>query len=126
MPYSIRPRECDTLCPDRFPCYGWRQICKGGYVLWYRRRYYHDDLKQWAGMFVYVRINDWLAGSLEIDEMVSGAMYAHQKIIAEMESDADYRARKGIVIPKELAIQDGLEIQDPAPGVGKILESTDQ
>lgn len=53
-------------------------------------------------MFVYVRIDDWLAVSLEVDEMVSGAMYAHQKIIAEMESDTDYCTRKGIVKPREL------------------------
>lgn len=97
MPYSVRPRESDTKCPDGFACYGWRQIHKGGYVNWYGRRYFHEDLKQWAGMFVYVRIDDWLAIALEVDEMVSGAMYDHQKIIAQMESDADYCARKNIV-----------------------------
>lgn len=97
MPYSVRPRESDTLCPDRFACYGWRKICKGGYVQWYGRRYYHEALEQWSGMFVYVRIDDWLAVALEIDEV--NPTDPHRKIIAQMESDADYCARKGIIPP---------------------------
>lgn len=102
MPYSFRPRECDTKCPDGFACYGWRRICKGGYVNWYGRRYFHDDMKQWAGLFVYVRIDDWLAVALEIDETGSDG----QKIVAQMESDADYCARKGIVKPDTLVNSD--------------------
>jgi hypothetical protein len=45
-------------------------------------------------MFVYVRIDDWLAIALEVDEVGSDG----RKIVAQMESDADYRARKGIVM----------------------------
>lgn len=95
MPYSIRPRESDTECPDGFACYGWRQIHKGGYVNWYGRRYFHEDLIQWNGMFVYVRIDDWLAIALEIDEVG----FDGRQIIARMESDDEYCARKKIVKP---------------------------
>lgn len=95
MPYSIRPRESDTKCPDGFACYGWRQIHKGGYVNWYGHRYFHEELVQWVGMFVYVRIDDYLAIALEIDEV--SMTDPRRKIIAKMESDVDYCARKGIV-----------------------------
>ena len=93
MPYSVRPTfpRSDTKCPDGFACYGWRQIHKGGYINWYGRRYFHEELKQWEGMFVYVRIHDWLAISLEVDEISSDG---HNQIIAEMESDAEYKTRK--------------------------------
>lgn len=68
MPYSRKPNfpSCDTRCPDGYPCYGWRQIHKGGYVRWQRQRYYHDDLKLLAGLWVYVTIADWLAIEVEI------------------------------------------------------------
>ena len=47
MPYSVKPAfpASDTKCPDGFACYGWRQIHKGGYINWYGRRYFHEDLK---------------------------------------------------------------------------------
>src|SRR5882724_8004346 len=123
MPYSVRPRESDTLCPDRFPCYGWRRICKGGYIRWYGHRYYHEDLAQWEDMFVYIQIADWLAVALEVQETGSDG----RLIIAKIESDADYRARKGIVIPKASEIQDGLEIQDPvSSGVTQTSKLMDQ
>lgn len=95
MPYSLRPREGDTRCPDGFACYGWRKVCKGGYVLWYGRRYHNPDLKDWAGLFVWVEISDWLASGVD----VFSAQGDRDKIECEMESDADYCARKGIVTP---------------------------
>ena len=96
MPYSRRPKfpASDTRCPDGFACYGWRRVCKGGFVRWYGRRYYHDDLKALAGLWVYVTIDDWLAIAVEIyitDRWVGDTVVAH------MESDADYKTRKGIV-----------------------------
>lgn len=68
MPYSRRPLhpKSDTKCPDGFACYGWRQVHKGGYVNWYGHRYYCDDLAQWAGMWVYIEISDWLASELDV------------------------------------------------------------
>jgi len=93
MPYSIRPRESDTRCPDGFACYGWRRVCAGGYVRWYGHRYYSDDLKQYVGLFVWVEISDWLAIELDIfssqgdrEALARGAM----------ESDIDYLVRKGL------------------------------
>lgn len=93
MPYSIRPRESDTRCPDGFACYGWRRIARDGYVLWYGRRYYDEELKQWAGLFVWVEISDWLASALD----VFSSQGDRECIVAEMESDEHYRQRKGIV-----------------------------
>ncbi len=74
MPYSIRPPSAgsDTVCPDGFPCYGWRQIHRGGYVRWYGGKYYNDELDQWAGMWVYITIADWLAIELEVWDGVPG------------------------------------------------------
>jgi 23S rRNA A2030 N6-methylase RlmJ len=94
VPYSIRPREPDTRCPDGFACYGWRRISKAGYVLWYGRRYYAEELKQLAGLFVWIEISDWLA--IELD--IFSAQGDRQVIaVGTMESDAAYCARKGIV-----------------------------
>lgn len=98
MPYSRRPKfpAGDTRCPDGFACYGWRQVHKGGYVRWYGRRYHHEDLKPLAGLWVYVTIDDWLAIKVEVwitDRWVGDT------VIADMESDAAYRARKGLPEP---------------------------
>ena len=72
MPYSVKPWNAasDTKCPDGFACYGWRQVHKGGYVNWYGSKYWHEDLAQWAGMWVYIEISDWLA--IELDVFPSG------------------------------------------------------
>lgn len=94
MPYSVRPRESDTKCPDGFACYGWRQIHKGGYVNWYGRRYHHADLKQWIGLFVWIEITDWLALALDVFS-AQGDRYS--LCVALMETDPEYCARKGIV-----------------------------
>lgn len=68
VPYSCRPRHprSDTRCPDGFPCYGWRQVHKGGYVSWYGGKYYHAELKSIEGLWVYVTIADWLAIEVEV------------------------------------------------------------
>lgn len=90
MPYSRRPREHDTRCPDGFACYGWRRVCKAGYVNWYGRRYYHEDLRHWSGLFVYVTISDWLAIEVEI----WSTPWQGEPLQCAMESDADYCTRK--------------------------------
>jgi hypothetical protein len=69
-------------------------VHKGGYVNWYHRRYFHDDLKQLAGLWVYATIDDWLAITLEIYTVDA---FQGPTIIAQMESDTDYRLRRGIV-----------------------------
>lgn len=68
MPYTQRPRypKSDTKCPDGFACYGWRQVHKGGYVNWYGRKFWHEELAQWAGMWVWIEIADWLAIDLNV------------------------------------------------------------
>lgn len=53
-----------------FPCYGWRQVHTGGYVRWYSRKYYHAELAQWAGMWVWIEISDYLA--IELNVFVNG------------------------------------------------------
>lgn len=47
-----------------------------------------------TGLWVYVTIDDWLAVALEI---YTTAPFEGDTIIAKMESDVDYRKRKGIV-----------------------------
>jgi hypothetical protein len=101
MAYSKRPREPDTRCPDGFACYGWRRVTKAGYVIWYGRRYLAPELKQWAGMFMWCEISDWLATGLDVFH----AQGDRESIPAEMEGDAEYCARKGIVRP----VTDGLD-----------------
>lgn len=58
MPYTKRPREHDTKCPDGFTCYGWRIVRKGGYVRFSKARHYHEELLQFVGMWVYVMLDD--------------------------------------------------------------------
>lgn len=60
MPYTMKPTRPrhDTKCPDGFTCYGWRQVHKGGYVRFAHNKHFHDDLAQWAGMWVYVTLAD--------------------------------------------------------------------
>lgn len=94
MIYLIRPkfRASDRRCPDGFACEGWRQVRKGGFVRWYGRRYYHDDLKALAGLWVYVTIDDWLAITVKI---LTDRWDGDTVVVAHM--DADYKTCKGIV-----------------------------
>jgi hypothetical protein len=68
VPYSVKPNSPrhDAKCPDGFTCYGWRQVHKGGYVRFARARYYHEDLAQWAGLWVYVTLADYLAIDVDV------------------------------------------------------------
>lgn len=93
MAYSLRPRDRDTRCPDGFACYGWRRVTKAGYLIWYGRRYHHEALKQFAGLFMWCEISDWLATGLDVFR----ARGDREFIPAEMEGDTEYCARKGIV-----------------------------
>jgi hypothetical protein len=96
MAYSVRPKESDTRCPDGFACYGWRKICNGGYINWYGRRYSDPDLLPWVGMFVWIEISDWLAIDLDVFHARGDR---HVLTIAKMETDTEYRARKGLPDP---------------------------
>lgn len=59
--------ERDTRCPDGFLCYGWRRVCKGGFIRFQHNRHYHECLKDLVGEYVYARIDDPWGAQVNID-----------------------------------------------------------
>jgi hypothetical protein len=66
MPFTLRPKERDTKCPDGVTCYGWRRVNKGGYVRFANRKHYHGDLATCVGTWVYVTLADMWGNIVDV------------------------------------------------------------
>jgi hypothetical protein len=73
MPFAERPtrrrygrRWNDEKAPDGFIVSGWRRVTKGGYITFCNGKHYHDLFKEWAGLWVYAQINDWVGLTVDV------------------------------------------------------------
>jgi hypothetical protein len=65
MPHAKRPTLGrygrtwhDGKAPDGFRVNGWRRVTKGGYVRFCHDTHYHEKFSQWAGLWVFVELDD--------------------------------------------------------------------